>query len=170
MRRQLNNCKELNAGLTVNVKHVEATVGEMEHRLKPVTSMIATVSTSKENITTALTQIEGVCNEIKDMNQTIDVLQRKMLVLSKDPHYYFETMLKADQLVKNFNRVRAAQDSTETSGYYQESKELVHSLKQSLQIAIEQCYIYFKECLLKLDKEQDDQKNKRNHKIISNLL
>ncbi len=68
MRRQLNNCKELNAGLTVNVKHVEATVGEMEHRLKPVTSMIATVSTSKENITTALTQIEGVCNEIKDMN------------------------------------------------------------------------------------------------------
>ena len=70
---------------------MEATVGEMEHRLKPVTNMMDAVSTSKENINTALLQLEEVCNGIKDTNETIDVLKRKF-VLKEEPHYYFETM------------------------------------------------------------------------------
>lgn len=67
MRRQLNICKQLNDGLNSEVKHVEASVGELEHRLKPVTSMIDTVATSKENINIALEQIEGVCTQISGM-------------------------------------------------------------------------------------------------------
>ena len=73
---------------------METKVVEMEHSLKPITNMIDTVSASKENINTILNQIEGVCNGIKDTNQTIDVLKRKF-ALRSDPLYYFETMLKA---------------------------------------------------------------------------
>ena len=82
---------------------METTVCEMEHNLKPVTNMIDTVKTSKENINTALLQLEEVCNGIKDTNQTIDVLKRKY-VLKEEPHYYFETIQKAIQLIAYFNR------------------------------------------------------------------
>ena len=75
----------------------------MEHRLKPVTNMIDNVATSQVNINTALHQIEGVYNGIKETNQTIDVLYNKV-VLSKEPHYYFETMKKAIQLIDDFDR------------------------------------------------------------------
>ena len=46
--------RKLNTDLVEEVKHLETGVGELNHRLKPVTKMIDQVSTSQSNINSAL--------------------------------------------------------------------------------------------------------------------
>ena len=119
MRKQLDICKELNQSLVAQTKTVETSICEMEHRLKPITTMSETVFGSANNINSALEQIESVCSTVRAIDQTIVTLQQKNRVLVKDPTTYFDTMLKALELSRELHK---AHKNRELLSNYQEFK------------------------------------------------
>ena len=62
--------------------------------------MCNTVKLSDENMNKALTQIESVRGTVSTIDITIDTLKQRRQVLTKDPTTYFDTMLKAADLIR----------------------------------------------------------------------
>lgn len=54
IRRQLDISKEMNANLFEEARQLENTIADMEHKLKPVTSMNSVIATHKANMNAAL--------------------------------------------------------------------------------------------------------------------
>ena len=92
-------------------------------------------------------------------------------MIIKDPHYFFETMLKAKKLIQDFDDDQRNKEKQPNTGYYKESHDLVYRLKHSLhKEAAQKCYMYFKKRLPDLDQTNDDSKSKKVTKIIADLL
>ena len=78
----------------------------MEFGLKPVTAMWDTVKVSAENINLSLKQLETVTGTVRNINQTIETLEQKRTVLTKDPTSYFDSMLKALELQHQIHKAQ----------------------------------------------------------------
>ena len=85
---------------------METSIGEMEFGLKPVTAMWDTVKVSAENINLSLKQLETVTGTVRNINQTIETLEQKRTVLTKDPTSYFDSMLKALELQHQIHKAQ----------------------------------------------------------------
>ena len=123
MRKQLDICRQLNESLVTQTKTVETQIVDMEHRLKPVTTMWDTVSSSVYNINSALEQIETVYSTIRAIDTTIETLQQKNKVLVRDPTTYFDTMFKALELSREMHAAQKSQGFLSNTKDFQAKQE-----------------------------------------------
>lgn len=98
-------------------RDVEQQILEMEHRLRPVTTMWNTVKLSDQNIGAALGQIEEIHNKVSAIETTLGTLRQKKQVLAKDPRTFFETILRACDLV---SELEAAQKNKDLLSIYKD--------------------------------------------------
>ena len=147
MRKQLDICRQLNESLVNQTKTVETQIVDMEHRLKPVTTMWDTISSSVNNINSALEQIESVCSTTRDIDTTIKTLQQSKNALFRDPTTYFDTMRKALELIRELHQ---AQKNREMLSNYQDFQSKQQELAQALKGAKKECVQHFNLLLKKL--------------------
>lgn len=72
----------MNANLFEEARQLENTITDMEHKLKPVTSMNTIVAQHKSNINAAYEHVNMIHENIRQAEQTAEILKRKRIILS----------------------------------------------------------------------------------------
>lgn len=66
IRRQLDISKQMNANLFAEAKQLENTIADMDHKLKPVTSMNSVIATHKANMQAALDCTQSITDALRE--------------------------------------------------------------------------------------------------------
>ena len=129
--------------------------------------MCNTVKLSDENMNKALTQIESVRGTVSTIDITIDTLKQRRQVLTKDPTTYFDTMLKAADLIRE---LESAQKDGGLISIYKEAQGKTEILRKVLGESVSLSQQHFEDLLRKLSNEKEKVKSKHYMKQLSLLM